>query len=196
MYKKITLLCTMFGTLMQNASDLRPWLEIKPSYFYFSSDPIKQIYSKGGFEIQGSASIPIGKHLDLYGSLGYRKANGHALNTGEKTKLMVIPIDFGLRPIFKLSDQIAYFLSFGPRFFYLHQHNYSPYVNQHIKGGNCGLFVNTGFNLLLANSFLLGIFGEYSYEKKTVKPTMLNVFSNGSIKIGGWAIGASIGCSF
>jgi hypothetical protein len=60
---------------------------------------MKHIYDRGGFEIQGSISVPYCDYFDLYGSIGYRKVSGHALNTCQKTSLAVIPVDIGLKPI-------------------------------------------------------------------------------------------------
>lgn len=182
--------------MTQYATNLTPWLEIKPSYFVFSESPMNDIYGKGGFEIQGSASIPLCSYLDFYGSIGYRKAHGHALNSGEKTSLTVIPVDVGLKPTFNFCERFYYFLAAGPRYFYFHQHNDSPYVDRTINRSGIGLFVNTGFNVLLGDCLLLGIFSEYSYEKKTVCPKRPNVFSNGAVQIGGFAFGASVGYTF
>jgi len=200
MYKKSALLAALLCTLTQHASDLAPcltpWFEIKPSYFFFAASPMNDIYNHGGFEIQGSASAPLCKHLDIYSSAGYRKAWGHALNTCEKTSLSVIPIDIGLKPIFNFCERFYYSFAIGPRFFYFHQRNNSPYVDCSISNAGVGFFANTGFNVLLADHFVLGIFGEYSYEKKTIYPTKPNVYSNGSLQMGGFAFGISLGCAF
>lgn len=196
MYKKIILLAALLCTTMHYASNTAPWLEIKPSYFFFATSPMNDVYDSGGFEIQGSASIPVCNFLDVYGSIGYCKAWGHALSTCTKTSISVIPVDIGLKPIFNFCERFYYFFAFGPRFFHFHQHNDSPYVDCIIKGGGVGLFVNTGFNVQLAESCLLGIFGEYSYEKKTICPCKPNVFSNGGVQIGGFAFGISFGYAF
>lgn len=196
MYKKIALLATLLYPAAQYAYNLTPWLELKPSYFFFSSCPVKNIYDDGGFEIQGSASIPFCDYVDLYASIGLREAHGHALSSCEKTRLIVLPVDIGLKPAFNFCDRFYYFFAIGPRFFFFHQHNKSPYVDGSINGGNVGLFVNTGFNALLADRFLLGIFGEYSYEKKSICPCKPHVYSNGSVQIGGFAFGISLGYKF
>lgn len=196
MYKKITLLTALLCTLTHHASDISPWVEIKPSYFVFSSSPMDDIYDDGGFEIQGSVSVPVCNYLDFYASIGYRKAWGHALNTCEKTSLAVIPVDIGLKPIFNFCERFYYFFAFGPRYFHVHQHNDSSYVDCSVNGDGIGFFVNTGLNVLLKDCVLLGIFGEYSYEKKKICPKMPNVFSNGKVQIGGFAIGASLGYAF
>lgn len=187
---------SVFCALTQRAADITPWLEIKPSYFLFTTSPMRHIYHDGGFEIQGSASIPVCNYLDLYGSIGYRRAQGKALNSCEKTKLTVIPIDIGLKPIFNFCERFYYFFAIGPRYFHFQQHNNSPYVDCMIKGNGIGLFVNTGLNALLKNCFLLGVFGEYSYEKKAICPHKPYVFSNGSAQIGGVAFGISCGYAF
>lgn len=196
MYNKIALLAALLCTLPHYASDVTPWLEIKPSYFLFSTCPMNDIYDHGGFEIQGSGSVPVYHHLDFYGSIGYRKAWGHALNSCEKTSLAVIPVDIGLKPVFNFWQRFYYFFAIGSRYFHFHQHNSSPYVDRIIKGNGIGFFVNTGFNVLLADHLLLGIFGEYSYEKKKICPCMPNVLSNGSVQIGGFAFGISLGYAF
>jgi hypothetical protein len=198
MYKKIALLFALLCTSPQYASELTSWLEIKPSYFFFSASPMKHIYNNGCFEIQGSVSVPafFCAYLDFYGSIGYRKAWGHALSTCEKTNIAIIPVDFGLKPIFNFWKRFYYSFAIGPRYFHLRQHNNSPYVDCILKGSGIGFFVNTGFNVLLADCCLLGIFGEYSYEKKAICPNMPNVYSNGSMQVGGFAFGASWGYAF
>jgi hypothetical protein len=65
-----------------------------------------------------------------------------------------------------------------------------------VNGGGLGLFANTGFNVELTDSIVLGIFGEYSYEKKSISSTIPNVYSNGSVQIGGFACGLSLGYVF
>jgi hypothetical protein len=196
MYKKIVLFSVLLCTLMPHTSALTPWLELKPSYFFFAGSAMHDIYDHGGFQMQGSASGPLCNYLDLYGSIGYRKAWGNALNTCEKTNLTVLPVDIGLKPIFNFWQHCYYFFAIGPRYFYFRQRNHSPYVDCIIKGSGIGLFVNTGFNLLLADHLLLGIFGEYSYEKKKICPKRPQVFSSGSVQIGGFACGVSLGYAF
>jgi hypothetical protein len=196
MYKKIVLMAALIAGGISYASATTPWLEIKPSYFFFATSPMKTIYNHGGFEIQGSGSVPVYRWFDFYASLGYRKAWGRALNTCEKTNVYVVPFDIGLKPVFNFAERFYSFFAIGPRFFYLHQRNTSPYVDCTVSGAGVGLFLNGGLNVLFAEHFLVGAFGEYSYEKKKFCPKKQNVYSNGPVQVGGFAFGISLGYAF
>lgn len=194
MYKKIAVLSVLVGTLNTCASSVTPWIEIKPSYFLFTSSVMNDIYTHGGFQLQASATVPLWVYLDFYGSVGYRRAAGHALNTGEKTTLTVVPFDVGLKTVVTFLDHYYYFFAAGPRIFAFHQHNNSPYVDPKINGCGIGFFVNTGFNFAVYDCFLVGVFGEYSYEKKAITPKMPNVYSTSTgAQMGGLAFGVSLG---
>lgn len=197
MYKKIVLFSLLFFTAREYASDVTPWIEIKPSYFFFVDSPINEIYDDGGFQVQGSVSFPLCNHLDFYSSIGYRQAWGHALNSLEETNIKVVPFDVGLKPVFNFSEKFYYFFAGGPRFFFFQQNNDSLYVNSIVQGGGIGFFVNTGFNVIIADHFLLGIFGEYSYENKAMNGVNSeNILSNGLVQIGGLAFGINLGYAF
>jgi len=196
MYKKIALLFSLLCTLPQYASCLTPWLEIKPSYFFFSESPMNEIYNHGCFKIQGSGSVLLNKYFGFYGSIGYQKASGRALNSGEKTSLSVVPVDIGVKLVLNSEQNFYSFFAIGPRYFSYNQHNSSSYIGCAIDGGGIGFFANTGFNFTLADCFLFGVFGEYSYEKTITYPSRPNVFSNGSVQIGGFAFGVSFGYKF
>ncbi len=200
MYKKImvlsALLCTFTQYASENRFDVASWLEFKPSYFFFAASPMNAVYDKGGFQVQGSASLPVCHYLDVYASVGYRQAWGHALNSEEETSLTVIPVDIGLKPVFNFCERFNYFIAAGPRYFNFFQYNNSSYVDAVVTNAGVGLFVNTGFNVQLAESFVLGVFGEYSYEKKTIESNLSNVYSNGSVQLGGFAFGLSLGYEF
>ncbi|MBP6892080.1 hypothetical protein KBB68_00720 [Candidatus Babeliales bacterium] len=196
MYKKLFSFLLLCCSVTEYALELRPWLEIKPSYFFFNTCPMNDIYNKGGFQIQGSGSIPFRNYFDFYVSLGYRRVSGHVLDTCDKTTLSVVPIDFGIKPIFNFCEKFYYFFIAGPRLFVLHQSNNSPYVNPFINSCGVGVFANTGFNVLLKDSYLFGIFGEYSYERKKICSDMTNVYSTGPVQVGGLAFGATFGYAF
>lgn len=148
------------------------------------------------FQYHLFVQIPFRNYFDFYASLGYRRVSGHALNTCDKTTLSVVPVDIGIKPIFNFCEKFYYFFAAGPRFFFLQQNNASPYVSSPINACGVGVFVNTGLNVLIKDSFLFGIFGEYSYENKKISSSVLNVYSSGSTQLGGLAFGLSFGYAF
>ncbi len=188
-----------FGLLFhleQKPFDLSAWLEFKPSYFFFVAEPMHAIYRHGGFQLQASTSVPMHRFVDFYASVGYRQAWGHALNTKEDTTIKVVPVDLGLKFIETFRDSWFYFLTIGPRGFYVQQKNKTETVDAKASGGFVGFFTNFGCNKEFDNGCLLGLFAEYSYEKKAICPTMDNVYSNGPVQIGGIALGFSAGYAF
>ena len=189
----------LFGLLLyaeQKSFDLSPWLECKPSYFIFIAEPMHAIYPHGGFQVQASTSVPVYKFIDFYASVGYRQAWGHALNTEQDTTLKIVPVDVGLKFIESFCDSWRYFLTVGPRGFYVQQKNTTENVDAVASGGFVGFFANFGCNKEFYNGCLLGLFAEYCYEKTSICPTMQNVYSNGPVQIGGVALGFSVGYAF
>jgi hypothetical protein len=172
------------------------WLEIKPGYFFFTNQTLRKIYN-GGFEIQGSVSYPLYKMIALYGSLGYFKVNGRSLGGNQKTSISQVPVDLGLRAVADLDKCIKGYLSIGPRYFYFHQHNDSIYVNRDIRRSGLGFFINGGFNFIKNDGFLLGVFGEYAFERLSFNCcTIPNIYGRQNVQVGGFTFGASIGFAF
>jgi hypothetical protein len=173
-----------------------PWLEIKPGYFFFADHTLRKIYHSGGFEIQGSATYPLHKMLAVYGSLGYMQVHGKSLHGHQKTSMFQIPFDVGLRAVADWGERASGYLSIGPRYFYVHQHNDSTYVNRNVRQSGLGFFVNGGCNVIAYDRFLLGIFGEYAFEQKSFTSTIPYVYGRKNVQIGGFTFGASIGYEF
>ena len=200
MIKKIYILAIVCFMSSLSAEISSAWLEIKPGYFFFSDHTLRKIYH-GGFEIQGSVTYPLCGILALYGSLGYLQVKGKSLHAHQPTSISQIPFDLGLRAIFNLGERACWnecvkgYLSIGPRFFHFHQHNDSIYVPRNIRRNGVGLFINGGCNFIKNDCFLLGIFGEYAFEKKSFASCIPNVYGR-DIQIGGFTFGASTGFVF
>lgn len=173
----------------------RAWLEIKPGYFFFSNHLLRKIYH-GGFEIQGSLTCPLSPMVALYSSLGYLKVKGRSLGAWQRTSVSQVPIDLGVRALVDLRECLTAYLTVGPRYFYFHQHNDSMFVNRNIRRNGFGFFINGGCNFIKDDCYLLGIFGEYTFEQKSFSSTMPNVYGRRDLQIGGFTFGASVGFMF
>lgn len=171
-------------------------LELKSSYFLFVQDPLSQIYHQGGFEESLSGSFPLWKWLNLYASVGVAHVNGKSLNNHEKTSLLLVPLDLGIKVVFPLFEKLDYYLSFGGRYSYAHQHNSSILVDKNIHLNCGGFFVNNGFNIFATSHWLIGIFGEYAYAKTSVVSHKPTIYGQKNLRIDNAAIGISIGYAF
>jgi hypothetical protein len=195
MHKKYTFSILLFIGFSLNACEISPLLELKPGYFFFADSLMRKIYHKGGFEIQGSGSYPLWKWLNLYASVGYLRTQGRSINGDEKTVLWQVPVDIGLKAILEVVNKVSCYVGFGPRYFYVHQHNDSQYVDNNLHRYGIGLFSNIGFNFYPVQHGIVGLFSEYGYEKASFCPHTLNVHSSKG-HISGVTFGVTLGYAF
>ncbi len=173
----------------------KPMIAFKTGYFFFSSANLRKIYSSGGLDLQLSGSTPIWRWLQIYGSVEYLTRHGKLLNSGRKTQIWEIPISLGLQPAVAIHTNIHFYLTLGPRYFFVHQHNHSPYLDKILTHSGVGGFVNTGFHFFPVQHLLLDVFGEYSYKKMRFHGHKTHVEGR-NVQVGGFTFGAGIGYAF
>ena len=187
--------------LMQTISYCsQPLIEVKTGYFFFSNSKMRNIYDRGGLDVQLGVSYPFWKptsrwSLNAYGAVEYFERSGKSLNEHQKTSLWSIPINIGLEPAYAINANTQYYFAMGPRYFYIHQHNDSSFVSRNNSRNGIGFFVNTGFNYILMDHFVIDAFGEYSYAKTHFHSKNPLVYSR-SIQIGGFTFGGGGGYRF
>jgi hypothetical protein len=161
---------------------------------------MREIYDHGGLDVQIATSYPLHSWknricLEIYGSVEYLQRSGRSLNYDQKTSIWLLPVNLGLKPVFILCRDVHYYFAVGPRYFYIHQHNDSPYVNRNQGKSGIGLFANTGFDFILRRHLLVDIFGEYSYAPIHFHPSKTHVYSQ-PIQVGGFTFGGGLGYVF
>lgn len=144
---------------------IAPKIELHMGYFFFTDSTLRDVYDKGGLDLQLAGSYPVWKGLQVYGSVGYTEKSGRSLNDYQKTSIYQIPVQVGLRPVFTLCKELQYYFTFGPRYFFIHQHNESSYVKRNQGSSEIGFFANSGINFKPIEHFFIDIFGEYSFGK-------------------------------
>ena len=172
-----------------------PLIDFKVGYFFFSSESLRKVYKSGGYDLQLSASYPVWKGLHVYGSLEFLSLSGNSLSEQEKTSLWQIPLSVGIKPIITICKQVQYYVTLGPRYFFLHQHNSSSYVPENISRSGLGGFVNTGFNFFPNKHLFFDLFGEFSYKRMHFPSSSGPVYGT-TAQIGGFTLGAGAGYSF
>jgi len=174
---------------------VQPSIEFKAGYFFFASSKMRDVYNQGGIDLQLCGAYPIWKGLEIYGSVEYLERSGHSLSSHRKTSLWEIPVNLGLKPVITICEQVQWYFTLGPRYFYVHQHNDSPYVNRNEGKSTVGMFANTGFNFIFWKHLLLDVFGEYSYGKIHFHTSKLGVQTR-DLQIGGFTFGGGLGYAF
>ncbi|MBI5273010.1 MAG: hypothetical protein HY861_03400 [Chlamydiia bacterium] len=169
----------------------KPLLEIKGGYFSFSNAKLRKIYNRGGLDLQLSGSYPLSAWLHAYGSVEYLQRHGKSLNMSQTTSIWELPVSVGLKPVIAICSTMQYYFAIGPRYFYVHAHNRSSYVDKMINQNGIGGFVNGGFTVSPVAHLVIDIFGEYSYGMVHVRPAQTNVYGR-KIQVGGLTVGLGI----
>ena len=177
-----------------------PLFEVKTGYFFFSDSKMRKLYDRDGLDIQLCASYPLWNlssrwSLNAYGAVEYFHRSGKSIKGHQKTSLWSIPVNIGLKPVYPINAYLKYYFAIGPRYFYIHQHNHSSYVYKNKSKNGLGFFVNTGFNYLLCDHFVIDVFGEYSYAKTHFHGGKSRVYTR-NIQIGGFTFGGGLGYEF
>jgi outer membrane protein len=170
-------------------------IESKVGYFFFSDSKMRKIYDRGGLDLQISGTYSIWNWLQIFGSVEYLEIHGRSLNGHQKAKIWEVPVSLGLRSVIPICQQIQYYFTLGPRYFFVHAHNSSCYVERNMSKTGFGGFANTGFNFFLCDNLFLGVFGEYSYGRFHFHSSRENSYGE-SAQVGGFAFGAGLGYVF
>lgn len=172
-----------------------PLVELKTGYFFFSDSKMRKIFDRGGEDIQLAGSFCIYRNFQLYTSAGYISRHGRSLHGYQKTRLNMIPVSVGIKPVFCLNNQVDLYATIGPRYLYVHQHNDSSYVNKKITRNGIGMFLGTGLLLRPCDGFVVDVFAEYSYARLHYHSHRRNVEGH-SAQFGGFTVGGGLGYSF
>lgn len=197
---KILFSLLIFASAHGICTDPAPLIEFKTGYFFFSNSKMRKIYDKGGLDIQLSASYPLWTlsdcwTLEAYGSLEYFQRSGKSLHAHQKTSLWSVPVNFGVKPVYTIDSNKQYYCAFGPRYFFVHQHNRSDYLYKNDSKNGLGFFVNTGFNYAHCACLMIDSFIEYSYGKMRFHSGKSRVYTK-STQVGGFTLGGGIGYTF
>jgi len=196
--KKTIIIASVLGAVCSQLWAHKPshTLELKSSYFFLTQDPLNKVYNHGGFEESLSGSFPLWRWLNAYASVGIAHVSGKSLNSGQKTSLLLVPLDLGLKVVFPLNRKLDFYLTFGGRYSYLHQHNDSLLVDRNLHQHCGGFFINGGWNFFATRHWLIGVFGEFAGAKTSIVSHKPNVFGERGLRIDNGAVGVSIGYAF
>lgn len=176
------------------------YVDVKTGYFFFASKEMRDVYRKGGLDLQLSGSYPVYDFLAIYGSFEFLQKSGRAKSSvghGPQTSIWQIPLSLGLQYNTKLCccEKYRYYATIGPRYFFAHVHNSSSHVPSTLDANGLGGFVNTGFLFQPVEHFIIDLFGEYSYARLHFHSSKSGTQGH-TVQTGGLTFGLGLGYSF
>lgn len=179
----------------QNPSHKHTYSEIgaRFGYFFFSSTKMRQVYDRGGLNVQFSFVHRLFDQLRLYSSCDYLQRSGHSLGGHQPTSIWEIPLSLGLQPFFP-SEKFSYYFTLGPRYVFAHVKNQSDFVDRSLNQNGFGGFANVGM-VYSFSKFAIDFFGEYFYCKMRFHHSHPATQTH-MVQVGGLTFGAGLGRIF
>lgn len=163
----------------------------KGAYFHPDDKYMRKTY-KGGLLATFELAYPIFSRLKLIGDVGL--FSKRAKKGDLKTHIYFIPISLGLRYHILITENISLFFRGGGNGFYLKVKNRYNNLKNTVEKNGYGAVFGTGMDGKLRGGWLISIFFDYLYDKKSVYDKFFErrVAKN----LGGWAIGGALGYHF
>jgi hypothetical protein len=171
-------------------------LEVKGGYFFFTESKMREVYDQGGLDLQLAMSGRLWKAIHLYGSVEYMQRSGKSLNDHQQTSIQLVPLSFGIKPTFNVCKGVDYYVNLGPRYFIIHQHNKSDYVNMVVNENGLGGFVGTGFYFRPNKHLVFDAYGEFSFFQRKYATFKKPNMDSRDIDLGGFSFGGGVGYAF
>lgn len=174
---------------------VRPSFEVRAGYFVFTDHKMRKVFNQGGLDLQAALSLPIYRWLQLYIAGERVEKKGRSTNCHRRTHFWDYTASLGLKGVACLSPGAQWYLTVGPRYFYVHVHNNSPFVDRKVNHSGVGGFAGTGFNFFPVKNFFIDVFGEYSYGRLKFHAHKNHVYGEDRM-VGGFAVGGGLGFAF
>ena len=170
-------------------------VEVKGAYFFFVGAQMRKVYDQGGWDLQISGAYPIRRWLAIYASAEYLQASGTSTSGHERTTIRQVPLSLGLKPMISIGPRAKYYISAGPRYFFVYSNTDSSRVASSTHHNGLGGFLHTGFNLFPRRYLLVDLFAEVSYFRMKGPSTDLPSYGK-EIQVGAVSFGAGLGYAF
>jgi hypothetical protein len=181
-----------------SSSDIRWYFEVKPGFYYFTKQTMRQFYGDGGFTIRAELAYKAYGPLFAYLDGGYFQKDGKAIGTLLNTNIKIGTITMGIKGVYSPFDAVSLYAGLGPRLFMLMVDNDSPFV----RGDDNAFGIGGGFAagawvypLPSYRNFFLDLFVDYSWKKLKIDEDEISSYDY-DIDISGVSVGAGLGLKF
>lgn len=169
-------------------------VEGKAGYFFPTSSKFKNIY--GGSGIYGyDVSVQAWKGLYVWTSASYFGKTGHSEGLHDKTKMIMVPIDLGLKYNWQFNI-VDFYVGAAGVATYLHLHDESPYVKQKTNKWGGGGNARAGFLFNLPARFYIDIYGDYYFMWVPYSNTNGGTVTANTANLSGASVGGGVGYRF
>ena len=109
--------------------------EFKMGYFRFGDKKLRHRYEDGLLDLQLTSSFCFWKPLYIYAGIEFIGDNGRIPKSHTKTKIRIVPISLGVQYIQPITEDLKYYLTLGPRYFFVHQWTHRTSLTHNGLGG-------------------------------------------------------------
>ncbi len=148
------------------------YLTAKAGYFRFTDQTMREVYNNRNYAVLGEAGFFLGsRHLALFASGSYTRPTGTGLNSSIATSVELGTLTLGPKFFVYPASWLGLYAGAGPRCFFYHEKDHSPFVEQSIhRSGIGGGFMG---GILLGrerHGFLVDLFVDYSVKTFDKRP--------------------------
>lgn len=172
-------------------------VEGRVAYFKPSSKKVQEIYGNGWADYQVELSTGIGEHIRLWTGVSGFKESGRSLGLRDRTTLRLIPLNFGLKYFFCLTDCTKFYVGAALACSFLKIRDHSDYVQEHTSRTRVGGLFQAGWYYYFNEAFFADIFVDYYYQKFNFSKSQnsYNVERH-DVNLSGFKMGGGLGYKF
>jgi len=182
------------------------FIEANFRYFQPSSCILQEIYGKNwiDYQVKFSASLMPRKDfwrgLHAWFAINYAGKSGRSINGGEKTKIQLVPLSFGLRFVGDLgiaNGCTQYYFGTGLKYYFMEINNTSQFVEPCISRSSLGGVAEAGLYFLVGEHIAFNLMLDYSFIRFSCpKKSCIENVQRFPLKASGIAVGGGIGLRF
>lgn len=184
--------CTNISSFCTNVSVVG-----RVAYFYPVSKKVRDIYDNGWADYQVEISKEFYPCIQGWiGVSGFSK-QGHSIGFGNRTRLQLIPLSFGLKYVYPLMCNLEGYAGLGACYSFLKIRDHSNYVIQHISKNDWGGIAQLGVNYYVYNCFFVNVFVDYYFQKFNFHHVDYSYYTERhNLNISAWKFGGGVGYRF
>ncbi len=167
--------------------------ELRAGYFYPASSVIRDIYG-GGIEGELETAVRLYRGLHLFANTGIFIKDGHSIGLDDKTRMKLFPLSVGLKYHFQLSCKWEFYLGTAPTYTWVHFHDHSSSVDQHVHKSAWGVVGKTGLIYAFYKAFFADLFFDYYYTE--ISGTHSPGVTSTNCDVGGFRTGLGLGIKY